>query len=147
VQEKDKFIAKVKSSIGSPPISPDDPARFPVVSMEEFFQGNPDESSIGCNLGDAHPGVATFYEVLKTVRSRHDVSGVMVEITDLNENVPDAWPFSDRVYIITSASEDEVDSWVRRLCPDEVAEGFPSDIPVGFPPIPAGSRVFNVWWD
>ena len=146
MQTRDELIAKIKS-IGSPPATPDDPAPYPVVSLDDFFQGNHDESSIGCNLADAHPGMEVFYEVLRTVKSRHDVSDVMVEITDLNEDGTDMWPFSDRVYIITSASEGEVDSWVRALHPDEVAEGFPADVPVGFPPIPAGAKVFGVWWD
>jgi hypothetical protein len=146
MQMRARLIAKVKS-IGSPPVTPDDPAICPVVSLDEFFQGNHDESSIGCNLVDPHLGVGAFYEVLKAVRDRHNVSDVVVEITDLNEDSKDAWPFSDRVYIITSASQGEVDSWMRKLSPDEVAEGFPADVPVGFPPIPAGSKVFGVWWD
>jgi hypothetical protein len=146
MQMRAKLIAKIKS-IGSPPVTPDDPALYPVVSLDDFFEGNHDESSIGCNLADLHLGVGAFYEVLNTVRGRHDVSDVMVEITDLNDDSNDAWPFSDRVYIITSASQDEVDSWVRKLRPDEVAEGFPAEVPVGFPPIPAGSKVSCVWWD
>jgi hypothetical protein len=146
VQTRDELIAKIKS-IGSPPVTIGDAAAYPVVSLEDFFDGNRDEGSIGCNLAGAHPGVETFYEVLKTVRSRRDVSDVVVEITDLDEDSTDGWPFSDRVYIVTSAPEGEVDSWVRALHPDEVAEGFPGNVPVGFPPIPAGGKVFGVWWD
>lgn len=145
---KDELIAKIRS-IGSPPVTIGDPTPYPVISLDDFFQGNHDTGSIGANLADAHPGLETFYRVLKTVRSRHDVRDVVVEIADLNEDGigGEGWPSSDRVYIITSASQGEVDSWVRALQPDEVAEGFPANIPAGFPPISTGQKVFGVWWD
>ena len=49
----------------------------PVVTLEDFFEGNQDEASIGCNLVD-HPGVDRFYETLRGIRDRADVQDVLV---------------------------------------------------------------------
>ena len=73
----------------------------PVVSLELFFDGNEDPASIGCNLSD-HPGPARFYEVLSTIRDRPEVHSVWVGVSDVIE--PDDWPFSDHVYVVTTAS-------------------------------------------
>jgi hypothetical protein len=37
---------------------------LPLVSLEDFFIGNGDQYSIGCNLTE-HPGLETFYKILK----------------------------------------------------------------------------------
>jgi hypothetical protein len=42
-------------------------APLPVVSLEQFFEGNDDLGSIGCNL-TKHPGVEFFFNTLRTIR-------------------------------------------------------------------------------
>jgi hypothetical protein len=38
---------------------------LPAVSLEEFFEGNDDRSSIGANLSDHdHPGIEGFFRIL-----------------------------------------------------------------------------------
>ena len=57
--------------------SPDAP--LPVVTLEQFFDGNDDLGSIGCNLID-HPGTASFFATLRAIRDRPNVHNVLVEI-------------------------------------------------------------------
>jgi hypothetical protein len=116
----------------------------PIVSLEEFFVGNEDTGSMGCNLTD-HPGMATFYEELKTVRQRPDVQGVFVAIHELDEDT--VWPFSECVYVLTSAPAAEVSKWVQKLQPSEVSDGWLYKMPPNAPQLKDGMRAVSCWWD
>lgn len=121
-------------------------APLPVVSLEDFFEGNDDYGSIGCNLpiGD-HPGPNGFYSLLKAVRDKAEVQDVLVEIDEVED---DTWPFSERVYIITSAAQSKVAEWLKPLSPDEVDEGIQWDRPAGaFPALLPEVEVYAAWWD
>jgi len=117
---------------------------LPVVSLEDFFQGNHTPASIACNL-DPHPGLDVFYNTLKAIRDRECVHNVLVEIHDIpGEN---EWPFSACVYVIANATVEQVTEWVRPLQSDPVAIGFNNGSPAAALPIPMGHEVFTVWWD
>ena len=119
--------------------------RGPLVSLEDFFTGNNDLGSIGCNLF-VHPGIATFYKVLKEVRDSPEVQDMLIEITDL-EDTEGIWPFSDSVYILTRAPARKVARWLKRLRPDEVGP-TPSDwLPKGLPDLLPDHAVLLAWWD
>jgi hypothetical protein len=75
----------------------------PIVSLEDFFEENKDDSSIGCNLMK-HPGVKTFYDVLMNVRKQDSVQEVFVEIMELEDD-EEYWAFSERIYVLTSVEE------------------------------------------
>jgi hypothetical protein len=116
---------------------------LPVVSLEDFFVGNSDERSIGRRLPD-HPGVTTFFTTLRTIRERPDVQDVLVEIYDVNE--VDDWPYAQRVYIITSASERHVAAWLETLRPSEVAAGWQGERPRAAPSRDEGMYVYAATW-
>jgi len=117
----------------------------PIVSLEEFFEGNDDPASIGCNLSP-HPGVATFYSVLREIRHREDVQDVFVAITD--DMGDDEWPFSATVYVITRASARDVQRWAARLEPDaDIGEGYFPAPPARAPALLPDHRVVTLWWD
>jgi hypothetical protein len=120
---------------------------LPVVSLEDFFVGNEDYGSIGCNLSE-HPGPRFFFEKLMEVRARPGVQDVLVEINEVEESDESMWPFSDRVYVLTSAAKEEVEGWVAALMPDEVEEGFGYGAPpASAPGLGKGVKVYGVWWD
>ena len=77
---------------------------LPLVTLEDFFEGNNDTNSIAVNLL-RHPGVDYFYRVLKDIRARPDVQDVLMEILDIESAlaVEDAWPFADKAIFVTSA--------------------------------------------
>ena len=117
----------------------------PVVDLELFFEGNDDLGSIGCNLLD-HPGTAHFYEVLRSMRDRPDVHGVWVGITEVLP--PGEWPFSDHVYVVTTATAHDVARWAASLDPDEPGDdwwnGAPPLQPIAIPP---DAHLVMLWWD
>ncbi len=123
-------------------------AARPVVSLELFFDGNEDVGSIGCNLSP-HPGIPTFERVLRSIRARPEVSAVVVEINQID----DSWPFAHLVYIITTATDDEVHDWAAALRPDPWHPAqYPgwcgrTPPPPGAPDVPPGQRVVYLFWD
>lgn len=82
--------------------------------------------------------------MLKAIALRADVSDVRVQITAFDD--PE-WPLSDTVYIMTSASLDEVASWFpEELKPDETWSGF---LEQSYEPysVPTGTAPVACWWD
>lgn len=118
---------------------------LPIVSLEDFFEGNTDYGSIGCNLIE-HPGPQAFYSHLLSLRSRSDVQDVLVEIYEIEED-SNTWPFSERIYILTSASAKDVAEWLKPLAPDEIEEGYFLGKPPTAPRLWEAMQVFAAWWD
>jgi hypothetical protein len=138
-ERRAKLVEKI-TRLGLPPGPHRASDPYPVVSLEDLFEGNNDPGSIACNLWVSYRlGVAGWYQILKLIRHRPDVQDVMVEIFESPDD--DTWPASDRIYIITSASEDDVESWVEALHPDEIAEGYIDEVPSGAPLLQPGMKV------
>ena len=118
----------------------------PLVTLAEFFQGNNDYESIGYNLPDSPPP-REWYDILEAVAKRPEVSDVRIEVKDLED--PNGWPSTDTVWIITTASPEEVRRWMPdRIVPDDIIEGFESaSSPVERYEMPAGYRAVGVWYD
>lgn len=116
-----------------------------VVSLEDFFIGNDDLGSIGCNLGDEQPSVQEFFETLKKIRSKSQVQDVLVRIYAYDD--PDSWPYTDTVYVLASAPLNEVEAWVAPLHPDEVHAEWMYGKPDAAPESQKGIRPYSVWWD
>jgi hypothetical protein len=139
IARRNQLVEKLKSrtfSIGQHP--------GPTVSREDFFEGNDDLGSIGCNLSE-HPGVDRFHRVFKRIRSRGDVQDVMVEVKDLVDE--GSWPFTDTVFVLTSMDQNELKKSVAELHPDEVGEFPEAGTPSDLPPLKTGMKVMGVWWD
>jgi hypothetical protein len=115
-----------------------------IVAIAEFFDGNDDLGSIGCNL-DPHPGVSTFRDVLTGLLRRSDVQAVYAQISELDPG-EDSWPFSDTVLVAGSILAGDLQQAVRSLQPDEVADAEASGVS---PSIGErhGCPVLVVWWD
>ncbi len=116
-----------------------------VVSIEDFFDGNADEGAIGCNM-IPHPGLDHFRRVLTSIRDRPDVQDMLIEIVAIDDDP--SWPFSDTVWVISSASEQEVEEWMEPLHPDEVLRGWgKAGKPPAAPEPREGTKVYGLWWD
>lgn len=115
-----------------------------VVPIGDFFDGNDDLGSIGCNLNQ-HPGIGAFRSVLTGLLRRPDVLAVYAQISELDPG-PDCWPFSDAVLVAGKISADDLRKAVESLQPDEVgtAEEFGASPAIGER---HGSPVQVVWWD
>jgi hypothetical protein len=123
---------------------PDDPVTpRPLVSVDEFFSGNSEIGSIGCNLASA-PSPEQFHKLFLAIAQRTEVKDIRIQITAFD--VPE-WPFSDTVYIMTNASPEAVASWFPEdLKPDETWLGFADQ---AYEPyvVPAGVQPIACWWD
>lgn len=113
-----------------------------LVTIAEFFDGNDDLGSIGCNLSD-HPGTEHFRDVLKSIESRDDVDEVWLQIYDLEEG---DWPFSENVLILGSAPESEIRRLTESLQPSEITEMQVQWTPSRAKHL-AGRQYLNLWWD
>ena len=115
----------------------------PLLSLEEFFDGNQSAGSMCVNCTPT-PDAATVYRVLKEIRARKDVGDVLVQVTMFDD--PE-WPYSDTVWVLTTADADDVESWFDEyMAPDECSEGWDDtereeiDVPAAFKPV-------CCWWD
>jgi hypothetical protein len=116
----------------------------PLLTLSEFFDGNDDFGSIGCNL-DPPPGPAVFYSLLKRIAARPDVADVRVQVTDFDSG---EWPFSDTVWVITSAEPEEVARWFpEELRPDDCRRGWTEEVPLEPCPVPPAMHPVAAWWD
>jgi hypothetical protein len=118
----------------------------PLVTLEEFFDGNDDMGSIGYNFGARQPAPSEFYSFFKRIRARRDVADVRVEISQHDD--PEAWPVTDTIWIVTSASDSDVSAWLGdRFAADDLLNGLPPDRKFDALSIPAKMRAVGVWWD
>jgi len=124
------------------------------VSVAEFFNGNTDEQSIGVNLPkEEHIGLAGFRRTLEVIERRPDVQGVFLELTEIPEvdepEDDDLWPIACVAFIVTSATVDEVRTWVEQLRPRSVDEGWcvaaGVKVPIPQPELGPGMRPVRVW--
>jgi len=118
----------------------------PLVTLAEFFEGNNDYASIGYNLLDS-PSPQEWYQLLKDIAKRADVADIRIEVKDLED--PSGWPSTDTIWIITTASPEQVQTWLpERVAPDEIVDGFDeSASPAERYELPAGHRALGLWYD
>lgn len=115
-----------------------------LVPIDEFFDGNDDLGSIGCNLTD-HPGIDAFRKKFAALKARADVEAVYARISELDPG-PDSWPFSDTVIVFGKISVEELRAILAGLQPDEVVPvqefGLGSEVTARH-----GSPALLAWWD
>jgi hypothetical protein len=113
-----------------------------LVTIAEFFDGNDDLGSIGCNLSE-HPGLDHFKKILSDLEKRSEVEQVWMQIYDLEEG---EWPFSENILIVGEIPLSDVRRLSESLQPSEI-----SDLQVDWTPTRAktlhGRRYINLWWD
>ena len=119
---------------------------IPLLTLEEFFEGNDATGSIGSNL-PAEPAPCAFYDLLRTLRARDDVADVLIQITAVDDPGVE-WPFSDHIWFITTADRTSVRNWF----PDELAPDEVWDNPLPSPTyekvlIPDGHDSVSAWFD
>jgi hypothetical protein len=115
-----------------------------VVSISQFFDGNDDLGSIGCNLME-HPGIDSFHRILVGLTDRPDVEAVYAQIAELDPG-EDCWPFTDTVFVAGTISADALREILSPLEPDEI--GPAADF--GVPDVVGGRHtvpIYAAWWD
>lgn len=123
----------------------DDPTTIrPLLTLEEFFDGNEADGCICYNLPDM-PTVAEVFKILSAIRDKEVVADVRVEVTMFEG--PD-WPLSDSVWIITSADPQTIQSWFTKdRAPDDILIGWSEDSTFEPVEVPQGMHPVLCWWD
>jgi len=95
-----------------------------LVPIAEYFDGNDDPASIGCNLAE-HPGVEAFRSMFAELAKRPDVAAIYAQIAEL-EPGEEHWPFTDTIFVVGTIKLTELAKLLKPLAPDEVglSEGF-----------------------
>lgn len=116
----------------------------PVVTLEEFFEGNEDPASIGYNLNDTYTP-QEFYGFFRKLRDLPDVSNVLIEVKDLEDE--EGWPSTDTIWFVTSLSEAALARhFEERIRPDEWRT-YPPDYPMEPIRCPVGTHAIAAWYD
>lgn len=102
---------------------------LPIVPMEDFFDGNTDDRSMGRGMQTSRDiPIREYHEVFRSIRDRPDVQEVLVVINDLPDDRfaedRETWPQTHVVNILTSAPVAEVEKWIEQLEPRWVGEGW-----------------------
>jgi hypothetical protein len=114
-----------------------------VISIERFFDGNDDRSSIGRNLSD-QPGMEIFESILTALPRRGDVEAVYAQIAQLDRGWR-CWPFTDTIFVVGKIDAAELRNLLRPLQPDEVVNGKHFGIPA-FITERHDEPVLGAWW-
>lgn len=143
-----KLLTKVfDQGFRTPDMRHDQPP--PVVTLEDFFEGNTQADSIAVNLSE-HPGLSFFYERLKTIRARADVEAVLVNIYDLSPVIFDpekGWPYAENIHILTSTEAPTIQSWATDLLSDGAGEGWPYGKSAAAPEAKGTLKWWFLAWD
>jgi hypothetical protein len=116
----------------------------PLLTLPEFFEGNDIVGSICANVIPT-PTPAEVYTTLQRVAARADVADVLVQVTQFD--APE-WPFSDTVWVVTSAGASEVLQWFEeRIRPDDCCSGWLPGVAYEPCRIPTGMQPIGCWWD
>jgi hypothetical protein len=100
---------------------------LPAVSMDEFFEGNTYDPSMGRGIQTARDiPISEYHQVFRSIRDRPDVHEVFIVINQLpDDEFPEdrnRWPQAHIVNIITSAPVAEVEKWIDQLEPRGAGE-------------------------
>lgn len=113
-----------------------------LVKPSEFFEGNDDLGSIGCNL-PSHPGVDGFRRVLDRIGALPSVDQVWLQIYDVDDG---DWPFSENVLVFGNAELTDVEALASEISPSEINETWLDWTPSRDASL-KGRRYVNLWWD
>jgi hypothetical protein len=120
------------------------PKKEVVVSVEEFFEGNEDDSSIGCNIYPDPPSLQTFYETFKKMKSSDKIENILIRIADAEDT---DWFYTDTVYVIGNVTMEEVKEMLKDLKPDEIYAGWMYGLPQSTTDIKRENKIYSAWWD
>ena len=117
----------------------------PLVSLEEFFDGNNDWGSIGYNLPD-EVAPQEFYQILRPIRERDDVANVLIEVKDLED--PDGWPSTDTIWVVTTMAREQLNALIpEKIKPDDWLT-YPPEVGETEPiAVPNGMQAIGIWYD
>ena len=95
-----------------------DEDHLPVVTLDEYFDGNEQEDSIAPNQwGYGRPTLREIHAHFQAIARRPDVQGVYVGLhQDWGMALEcDDWPAAENIHVISSASQADAEQWLEGL--------------------------------
>jgi hypothetical protein len=119
-----------------------------VITVDDYFDGN-DESCCTILANAGQSSSATFERFLRQIKNRDDVSNMFIRFYSYDDALddPDSWINSDTVFVVTSASFEEVERWFESMEPSSVEEETDLSQFANLPSILSGHKLIAVWWD
>lgn len=132
--------------------------RLPLLTLDEFFEGNTAEDSIAPNQwGEGRPPIVEIWNLMREIEKRSDVAWIRIELHDDTEIAEyDGKEIlvlaGESIIICTSLSASELETLARCgwLCSGGAEEWEPSELDRFFffrPPVPDGFHCFSIVWD
>jgi len=131
--------------------------RLPLLTLDEFFNGNTNEDSIAPNQwGEGRPSLAEIWAVLQKTESMPNMAWVRIVLhndTEIEEyNGKEILKlYGDTIALCTTAQPMEIEKLVNCewLCSDGVIAIKDSELNVFscIPPIPEGFSCLEIVWD
>ena len=132
--------------------------RLPLLTLDEFFEGNTAEDSIAPNdCGYGRPSIAEIWELMRELEKRPDVAWIRVELHDDTEIAEYEGKevlvlAGESLVVCTSLSAPELEELARCewLCSGGAEEWEESEMDSLFscrPPVPDGFHCFAIVWD
>ena len=120
-----------------------------VVSLDEFFTGNPEHFCNLCVNNVDLPTTQQVQQALAEIKAKANVQDVLIRIVEIDDPLMSdgCWVGSDTVYTLAGASLESVAEWFAPLRPSEVTEDGDLAGFAGAPELESGERVFVAWWD
>ena len=126
---------------------------YPLLSLEEFFEGNEDEYSIAPNQADdGRPGIAEMYEKFRSLESHEHIAWIRVFLhddTEVNEEEEELTLYGDSIIICSDLSAEEIEELVdcEWLQSGGVSKLNPEEYINTYPIVPEGYSCLEVTWD
>lgn len=131
--------------------------RFPLLTLDEFFQSNTEEDSIAPNQwGEGRPSLAAIWDMLRRIESMPNIAWVRVTLHDDTEikegDEKEALILAgESIVLCTNIQSPELEKMVNCewLCSDGVIEIKPSSLAIYscIPPIPEAFHCLEIVWD
>jgi hypothetical protein len=125
--------------------------RLPLLTLDEFFNGNIEEESIAPNQwGYGRPTLAEMWKRFRQLEKRPSVAWVRVELHD-DTSIEDGeiTIAGGSIIVCTNASSKEIEQVVDAewLCSDGAIDWSASDYVTDVPPVPEKCCVYAIVWD
>lgn len=131
--------------------------RFPLLTLDEFFNGNTHEDAIAPNQwGFGRPLLTEIWNMLQKVERMPNIAWVRVALHDDTEieeydGEERLYLSGDSIVLCTTAQSEEIEKMVdcRWLCSDGVIAIDASQLNIFscIPPIPEGFNCLEIVWD
>ncbi len=121
MQKRRRFIEKIEGLVQE--------LTLPIVPMDDFFDGNTDDRSMGRGMQTSRDiPIREYHEVFRSIRDQPDVQEILVLINEVPDDRfaadRETWPQAHVVVVLTSVPAAEVAKWIEQLEPRWAGEGW-----------------------